>query len=97
MKGKKRDPQIRYVYSHVPGSNGAPQKTAVIKKVQTKDPPRDLIQMLVEKKQSMYQKEQKMQQLKEIEDRQYRENNAEYLSSDEEDIEENFVWYKDND
>ena len=50
MKGKKRDPQIRYVYSHVPGSNGAPQKTAVIKKVQTKDPPRDLIQMLVEKK-----------------------------------------------
>ena len=31
------------------------------------------------------------------EDRQYRESNAEYLSSDEEDIEENFVWYKDND
>ena len=33
MKGKKKEPQIRYVYTHRPGSDGAPVKTAVIKKV----------------------------------------------------------------
>ena len=51
MKGRgKRDPQIRYVYTHIPGSESAPVKTAVIKKVTTKTPPKDLIQMLIEKK-----------------------------------------------
>ena len=58
MKGKaKREPQIRYVYTHVPGSDAPPVKTAVIKKVTERAPPKDLISMLVEKKQNMYAKE----------------------------------------
>lgn len=30
-------------------------------------------------------------------DKEYRESVTEYLSSEEEDLEENFVWYKDDD
>ena len=97
MKGKKREPQIRYVYTHIPGADGGVQKTAVLKKVIHKNPPKDLIQMLVEKKQMMYAKEQKMKVAKESEDIEYKASTAEYMSSDEEDIEENFGWYKDND
>lgn len=95
MRGKKREPLIRYVYTHVPENGDAPQKTAVIKKRLSKSQPNDLVQMLIEKKQILYQKEQKMQTEREAEDIKYRESTTEYLSSDEEDLEENFVWYKD--
>ena len=53
--------------------------------------------MLIEKKQSMYAKENRMTQLREIEDRNYKESTTEYLSSDEEDDEENFSWFQDTD
>ena len=45
----------------------------------------------------MYAKEAKMQEVREQEDKSYRESMTEYLSSDEEDIEENFAWYRDTD
>ena len=35
--------------------------------------------------------------MREQEDRVYRESTTEYLSSDEEDLEENYSWYKDTD
>lgn len=98
MKGRgKREPQIRYVYTHEPGSNAPPVKTAVIKKMMQRAPPKDLITMLVEKKQSMYAKEQKLTQIRDREDKNYRESVAEYNSSEEEDDEENYAWYKDKD
>ena len=53
--------------------------------------------MLIEKKQSMYAKENRMTQMREVEDRNYKESTTEYLSSDEEDDEENFSWFQDTD
>ena len=35
--------------------------------------------------------------MREVEDRNYKESTTEYLSSDEEDDEENFSWFKDTD
>ena len=34
---------------------------------------------------------------REQDDKSYKESTTEYLSSDEEDVEENFAWYKDTD
>lgn len=58
MNGKRNAPMVRYVYTHIPGEDGGPQKTAVIKKALQKRPPKDLIQLLIVKKEQMYQKEQ---------------------------------------
>ena len=41
---------VRYVYTIAPGKEGETVKTAVIKKAFQRNPPKDLIQMLVEKK-----------------------------------------------
>ena len=38
-----------------------------------------------------------MTQLREIEDQNYKESTNEYMSSDEEDDEENFSWFQDTD
>ena len=32
MNGKKKEPLVRYVYTHIPGNGEKPVKTAVIKK-----------------------------------------------------------------
>lgn len=79
LQGKeKRQPQIRYVYTHVPGQDGPPKKTAVIKKAITREPAKDLVQILIEKKQSVYAREQHMLQMREEQDRNYKESTTEF-------------------
>ena len=98
LKGKKREPHVRYVYTHVPGDESGPQKTPILRKASHKAPPNDLVQLLIEKKHQMYEKEMKMQAVKEMDDQSLRETVAEFQSSEEEaDFEENFSWYKDPD
>jgi len=62
VQGRRREPQIRYIYQQIPGRESKPVKVAVIKKATQKAPPKDLIQLLIEKKYQMYQHEQKILQ-----------------------------------
>lgn len=59
--------------------------------------PKDLIQILIEKKKAMYAKEQKMLQMRELHDRNYKDSITEFQSSEEENEEENYAWFNDKD
>lgn len=74
-----------------------PIKSKVIKKVVERKPPGNLIDILIAKKASFYDQESRMLQLRECNEKELKELTAEYNSSEDEDMEENFAWFSDSD
>ena len=102
LRPAKKKQRIYYAYTYDTktgegGKEADAKKVKVIRKRVERRQPENLIDILVMQKQYLYDKEQRMRVLKEQDEDEWAKMTQEYNSSEEEDDEENFAWYKPND
>lgn len=109
-KGTKTQSRVQYQYhySNDPDKQQEkPTKTAVVRKTVDRRGPQNLIDVLIIQKLNMYEREERMRLLKEHDDEDWNKMQAEYNSSEEENVTpgteqgiqvpddtENYSWFK---